>query len=191
MRLCQDAGCPRPHRAPYLSKDIVRDGGSLYGQLTGGLSEVFSWIADQVSIVLSNFGFFPHLPLQVKIRLPEHYQSLVRVFENVPSHQDLLSYPFTNLIVNLGVQTDAHVDPQDDDLCLVIPFGNWMGGELCFYELGIALELCPGDVVMFPSNQITHFNLCMEGYRGSFVLCSDAQMEGWIKDRNGWRRWVK
>ena len=88
MRLCQDAGCPRPHRAPYLSKDIVRDGGSLYGQLTGGLSEVFSWIADQVSIVLSNFGFFPHLPLQVKIRLPEHYQSLVRVFENVPSHQD-------------------------------------------------------------------------------------------------------
>ena len=95
------------------------------------------------------------------------------------------------MIVNLGAETTAHIDPQDDDLCLVIPFGDWKGGELCFYELGIALELCPGDVVMFPSNQITHFNLCMEGHRGSFVLCSDVQMEGWVGDRNGWSKWVK
>lgn len=88
--------------------------------------------------------------------------------------------------MNLGAETSAHTDPQDDNLCAVVPFGNWKGGELCLYELGIALELRPGDVVMFPSNRITHFNLRMEGHRGSMVLSTDSHMRGWIENNNGW-----
>ena len=85
-----------------------------------------------------------------------------------------------------GKSGPDNIDSQDDDLCVVLPFGDWKGGELCLYESGLVLELRPGDVVMFPSNHITHFNLHMEGYRGSLVLSTDSHMKGWIKDRNGW-----
>ena len=133
-----------------------------------------------------SFQCFPYLSYQVRSRLPNHFDELVAVIRHIPFAQNLLSYPFTNLIVNLGAETSAHIDPQDNGLCVVLPFGNWTGGELCLYEPGLVLELRPGDVVMFPSNHVTHFNLRMEGYRGSLVLSTDSHMNSWIKDRNGW-----
>jgi len=186
MRLCQDTGCPRRHRIPHTSQDIFEDGGRIYGQLEAGLCDVFSWLADEVSIRLLSFWFSPYLSLQIRGRLPDHYVRLSAVFGEIPFQQNLLSYPFTNLVVNLGAETSAHVDPQDDELCAVFPFGNWTGGELCLYEPGITLELRAGDVVLFPSNRITHFNLRMAGHRGSMVLNTDSHMKSWIKDRNGW-----
>ena len=88
--------------------------------------------------------------------------------------------------MNVGAETSAHIDPQDNGLCAVIPFGDWEGGELCLCQPGIVLELCAGDVVIFPSNKILHFNLAMQGHRGSMVLSTDCQMKGWTGDRNGW-----
>lgn len=73
----------------------------------------------------------------------------------------------------------------------MLPFGDWEGGELCLYEPGITLDLCAGDVVLFPSNQISHFNLCMEGYRGSMVLSTDRDMKGWVENRNNWASHIR
>ena len=41
---------PAPLRVPYLSKDIRKDGGIVYRQLGVGLSIVFDWISEQVSL---------------------------------------------------------------------------------------------------------------------------------------------
>ena len=98
----------------------------------------------------------------------------------------MCSFPFTNFILNLGVETAGHIDSMDDGLCAVIPFGNWLGGELCLSQLGLVLQLQPGDVVLFPSDQIAHFNLQMSGLRGSIVLSTDKTMRGWVEDRNMW-----
>ena len=73
----------------------------------------------------------------------------------------------------------------------MLPFGNWKGGELCLYEPGITLGLRAGDVVLFPSNRISHFNLCMEGHCGSIVLSTDRDMKGWIENRNHWASYVR
>jgi len=90
-------------------------------------------------------------------------------------------------VVNIGAQLEPHTDPKDEGLCVVIPFGSWKGGELCLYDVGIVLELEPGDVVLFPSDRITHFNLEVEGLRGSLVMASDRDIKGsWMEDRNKW-----
>jgi hypothetical protein len=74
----------------------------------------------------------------------------------------------------------------DKRICVVMPFGDWEGGELCLYELGLVIKLKPGDIVIFPSCDITHFNLHFTGLRGSLVLHSDKQGDSWVQDFNGW-----
>ena len=61
------------------------------------------------------------------------------------------------------------------------------GGELCLHEPGIVLNLRNGDVVLFPSLSITHFNLNHNGRRASLVFHSDKSDSGWLKDCNGWK----
>jgi hypothetical protein len=64
------------------------------------------------------------------------------------------------------------------------------GGELCLYEPGVVLELKNGDVVLFDSAALTHFNLHFKGFRASLVMHSDKAAEAWIGNRNGWKNHV-
>jgi len=95
-------------------------------------------------------------------------------------------FPFTKLVVTVGAQTEGHTDPTDDGLCVVIPFGDWEGGELCLYDPGVVLELEAGNVVVFPSDRISHFNLEMSGLHGSLVLATDRAMHSWKEGKNSW-----
>jgi hypothetical protein len=72
-----------------------------------------------------------------------------------------------------------------------MPFGNWEGGEICLHELGLVIALRPGDILVFPSRNITHFNLHYTGVRGSMVLHSDRQGDNWVENCNGWERHVR
>lgn len=76
----------------------------------------------------------------------------------------------------------------DDGLCVVIPFGNWEGSELCLYHPGVVLESEARDVVVFPSDWISHFNLEMSGLRSSLVLATDRAMDSWKEGKNSWER---
>lgn len=55
-------------------------------------------------------------------------------------------------------------------------------------EPGLVLGLRNGDVVVFPSCDITHYNLHYRGRRASLVFQSDKWLSGWLKDGNGWDR---
>lgn len=72
--------------------------------------------------------------------------------------------------------------------CVVIALSDesCSGGNLCFLEPGIRLELRNGDVVMFLSGKLTHFNMHFRGLRASLVLHSDHAGKNWVKDRNKW-----
>jgi hypothetical protein len=61
---------------------------------------------------------------------------------------------------------------------------------VCLHELGLVIKLEAGDVLVFPSCNITHFNLHFTGKRGSLVLHSDRQGGRWVKDCNGWERHI-
>lgn len=94
--------------------------------------------------------------------------------------------PWTNLVVNVNVVTKAHRDYGDKSLCGIFVFGKFDGGELCLFEQGLVLPLKSGDFVVFDSKHTTHFNMHCKGWRVSFVLQSDQQMDGWVDDENGW-----
>lgn len=118
--------------------------------------------------------------------LPDDYDQL-RVFcELLPLNHLPATYPFPGFVLNLQVCTQAHVDSNDDRICVVIPFGAFRGGELVLHEMGLVIELQEGDIVIFPSSKLTHFNLHFTGVRGSVVMHSDKEVKSWIKDRNGW-----
>jgi hypothetical protein len=86
--------------------------------------------------------------------------------------------PFTGYVVNINCRTNAHSDPGDKAVCVVIPIGLWDGGELVLDELGLVLDLKQGHAIVFKSQYITHYNLDYKGKRISVVLQSDARIDG-------------
>lgn len=94
--------------------------------------------------------------------------------------------PFTGFHLNLRVATIGHVDDNDLGPCCVFTLAKFTGGQLVLYELGLVIDLQPGQVVLFPSRKITHFNLHFTGERVSIVLSFDKEAVKWVKTANGW-----
>jgi hypothetical protein len=118
--------------------------------------------------------------------LKDSYDQL-RVFcEILPLNHRPTTYPFPGYVLNINVCTAAHVDSGDVDICIVLPIGSFKGGELVLHEAGLVLGLVEGDILIFPSWRITHFNLHFQGVRASLVLHSDRDVKTWNEDRNGW-----
>lgn len=126
------------------------------------------------------------LSLQLENYLPEEYQILVKLQESLPAGYIASAPPFLSLVVNVNIRTEAHRDVKDKNICMVIPIGDFQGGELVLVEQGLVLELGNGDVVVFRSAESTHFNLDYSGKRASFVLNTDSHMDSWEKNKNGW-----
>ncbi|KAJ7478839.1 hypothetical protein B0H11DRAFT_2423821 [Mycena galericulata] len=122
--------------------------------------------------------------------LPDEY-STVSVFADVlPLNVFAPAYPFSGFALNLRVATDGHRDPLDKDYCLIIIISECEGGELCLYELGLVAGLKTGDVFIFPSCYVTHFNLHFNGLRATLVLHTDRQGDQWAKNGGGWGKRV-
>lgn len=96
-------------------------------------------------------------------------------------------HPFGGVVVNFNVCTRIHRDHQDaQDICIVLPIYDGIGGELVLYELGLVVNVRSGEIIIFRSSQISHFNLHFTGRRASFVFHSDRAGQFWVDDRNGW-----
>ena len=61
------------------------------------------------------------------------------------------------------------------------------GGDLCLEKPGISLQLENGDVAIFSSSKLSHFNTHFEGKRASLVFHSDVSAKAWVRNRNGWK----
>jgi len=95
-------------------------------------------------------------------------------------------YPFLGWVMNMNSLTLLHHDWLDEGVCMILAIFDGEGGELGLMEPGIILELRNGDVVIFPSSQISHFNMHYRGCRAALVFHSDKSTKGWLEDRNGW-----
>jgi hypothetical protein len=119
--------------------------------------------------------------------LPDNYQILSQFVDILPCEEPSPVYPFTGFVINLNVTTRIHRDYKDNDICIVICISDCEGGELCLQELGLVINQCCGDAIIFKSSKLSHFNLHYRGRRASLVFHSDNMTTGWVKDRNGWK----
>jgi predicted 2-oxoglutarate/Fe(II)-dependent dioxygenase YbiX len=110
----------------------------------------------------------------------------MRVVHSLPGNSRPPVAPFVSLVVNINVHTEGHRDRKDLVLCLVIPIGEFEGGELVMYEQGLVVELRSGDFIVFCSAETTHFNLEYTGQRASFVFQTDSEFKKWLDGGNGW-----
>ena len=90
-------------------------------------------------------------------------------------------------MVNLNVSTLIHRDYQDLKLCLIVVASNCEGGDLCLEKPGVSLQLQNGDVIIFSSSKLSHFNTHFKGIRASLVFHSDVSAKAWVEKRNGWK----
>ena len=118
-------------------------------------------------------------------RFPDITEDMSVVIQALPLRSSVACWPFTGIVLNIGVSTNGHRDTLDLSLCLVLPIGEWTGGQLCMYELGLCFDLQNGDIVVFKSDMLTHFNLLHKGLRCSMVLHADKHLMSWAKNRNG------
>jgi hypothetical protein len=126
----------------------------------------------------------------IRKHLPDVHRDLAIFCEILPLNIRPATYPFPGCVINLQVCTQAHLDAGDSGVCVVLPFGDFSGGELVLYEAGLVIEAQEGDIVIFPSFGLTHFNMSFQGVRGSIVLHADKEAKRWIKDRNGWEHHI-
>ncbi|KAH7870561.1 uncharacterized protein C8R40DRAFT_1056376 [Lentinula edodes] len=120
------------------------------------------------------------------VRLPDFFEGLEGEIDIVPLYDSTPGRPFRSIVINLNCATLAHKDQQDQKGCIVLVISSCSGGELCFFEPKLVLEMFNGDFVAFPSRRYTHFNLHYQGIRSSLVLHSDKDGESYKKDGNGW-----
>ena len=171
---------------PHFDKDFVYHQEEC-DKLLEVLRPVMVFVQDAVSTCV-NQTWCPALnfDLQLRAKIPTSvFEKLEIVAESLPLNAALPFYPFTGMAFNVSVSTTGHRDVMDLSFCAVLALGEWEGGHLCLYELGLALDLQCGDFVIFRSDILTHFNLPHYGTRYSVVLSTDKGLQTWAKDRCG------
>ncbi|TFK59485.1 hypothetical protein BDN72DRAFT_746041, partial [Pluteus cervinus] len=113
----------------------------LYGLLQQAFSPVFAWIEKMI-----------------ETHLPAEYEELRKFIDVLPVNDISAASPFAGFVINLNVATHIHRDWQDQSICVVMVISECTGGELVLLEPGIVLNLRCGDMVVFPSSKISHFN---------------------------------
>ncbi|KAJ7485619.1 hypothetical protein FB451DRAFT_1023620 [Mycena latifolia] len=111
----------------------------------------------------------------------------VRVFADVlPLNTGSPVYPFAGFMMNFRVVTDAHKDAKDAKWCMIAFVKEGKGGHLCLHELGLKIDGQTGNILVFPSCWVTHFNTHFVGLRASLVLHTDREGDGWAENGGGW-----
>ncbi|EPS93361.1 hypothetical protein FOMPIDRAFT_1080287, partial [Fomitopsis schrenkii] len=126
---------------PYISSD-TRKHEHVYKNIGTIFREVFEWVSQQIEDLF-----------------PDEYSGLRLDADSLPGNVHTIAYPFLSVVVNLNVATSAHRDRKDKGLCVVIAIGEFEDGKLCLYEPGLVVPLHSGDVLLFPSARITHYNI--------------------------------
>jgi len=91
---------------------------------------------------------------------PEHYGKQIKKAKE--THFKIANTAFTTITTNVNFQTGLHTDKGDDDEgfgnLAVIERGHYTGGETCFPQYGVGVDVRSGDVLFMDVHQ-PHANL--------------------------------
>jgi hypothetical protein len=171
---------------PYLSRE-AREHSTTLHSIEVVFADIFEYLQNEVGLDITSGTPASTLnTFKIELYLPNEYKLLSATADILPKNNISGVHPFLSLVVNLNVHTKAHRDASDQNLCLVMPIGQFVGGALAMVETGLVVDLHQGDWILFRSCDITHFNLYYTGTRAPLVLHTDHAMATWLKDRNGW-----
>ncbi|KAJ6466820.1 hypothetical protein C8R45DRAFT_909855 [Mycena sanguinolenta] len=159
--------CNHEQRLPRLAKDCLKN------------PDDYALLADAFA------DFFELIRIVLKEYLPAEYDEIKIFAKALPLGASSPTYPFSGFVLNISACTWAHRDG-DKVMCFVIPLGDFQGGELGLYETGFLFDLKMGDVLAFPSCNLTHFNCHFKGCRATLVLHTDPKGDSWVHSCNGW-----
>ncbi|KAL6074266.1 hypothetical protein QOT17_004295 [Balamuthia mandrillaris] len=111
--------------------------------------------------------------------LKEHFPELCSILEgNSAFIADNPISPFATVVVNVDFAVEPHRNKNDykEGLAVVIPLGDFTGGQLFFPEINVTVNTQPGDVVAFRSARLTHSVLPYVGTRHSVILFTQDNM---------------
>ena len=95
--------------------------------------------------------------------VPENYANQKKKANQTPVH--IADTSFTTVTTNINYQTTVHVDKGDDvdgfGNLVVIEHGKYKGGETCYPQYGIGIDVRTGDVLYMDVHQ-PHGNLPIE-----------------------------
>lgn len=98
-----------------------------------------------------------------KILVPDNYAKQKKKANQTPFH--IADTAFTTVTTNVNYQTTVHTDKGDDEEgfgnLAVIEHGKYKGGETCFPQYGIGVDIRTGDVLYMDVHQ-PHGNLPIE-----------------------------
>lgn len=117
------------------------------------------------------------IELAISTHLPEYYQYL-------QNRKSECKTAFTigvwhTMAYNRGLQAARHVDSCDDPraICIVIPLGDWTGGNFRLNEYNLELSSKFGDFIALDSaNRVHEVMNVRTGWRDSIVLFNSKDM---------------
>ncbi len=121
---------------------------------------------------------------------PNVYKAFLRY--PLPGSMERLCGAWAGCVVNIGntdpVQTRPHRDVKESKYgySCIVPAGNYSGGSLICYELGLLIDLAPGTCFFFPDSLVTHANERVTGERSSIVAFTQENMFHYWKRKYGY-----
>jgi hypothetical protein len=130
------------------------------------------------------FPALQEVAAQLREHVPERYEAQMREVTSTKPEWIVPGTPFTTLTVNHSWATGTHVDKGDLDAGFSAIFaarrGAYTGGQLCFPEYRVAVDLQDGDLILMDAHQ-WHSNAaitcsCGRRMRGPCKTCDAGRI---------------
>jgi hypothetical protein len=142
-------------------------------------------ILTEVSVYFKEWRHIPKNSVQFRHHCRGEYDYILSNVRGLEM-TDLPLWPFSGVAFNWYAHSKVHMDGGDGPYAVLTVSGNFKGGYVCLAGLNLSFELRPGEVIIFNSRRVPHFNLSYEGERHSFVFYTQHLLDAWVADGNGW-----
>ena len=118
-------------------------------------------------------ALWTHTAARIQEEDPDY---VANIRAKVPQDLRLFGDLFSTLFINVTCGTKVHRDSKDYGYCVVIPLGEFSGGDLLLRASEVRFILQPGDFLMFKSSQLYHEVTDFDGLRSSLVLTTHTHL---------------